>query len=72
MSRNDPAVQKFAMATLESKPLLAKSDLPLDKIAEICRRWKIHEMAVDTCQTRPASYKGAWVEPDRLLTRTCT
>ena len=52
------------MTTLESKPLLAKSDLPLDEIAEICRRWKIQEMAVDTCQTRPPTRKGPWAEPD--------
>lgn len=52
------------MTILKSKPLLAKSDLPLDEIAEISRRWKIHEMAVDTCQTRPPSHKGARVEPD--------
>ena len=52
------------MTTLKNKPLLAKSDLPLDKIAEICQRWKIHEMAVDTVQTRPVSHKAAWSEPD--------
>ena len=52
------------MTSLESKPLLTKSDLPLDEITDLCRRWNIHEMAVDTGQTRPASHKGAWVEPD--------
>lgn len=52
------------MTTLESKPLLNKSDLPVDKIAEICRRWNVHEMAVDTCQTRPPTHKTAWGEPD--------
>ena len=52
------------MTILESKPLLVKSDLPLDEIAEICRKWKIREMAVDTCQTRPPTRKGPWAEPD--------
>ena len=52
------------MTTLESKPLLTKSDLPVDELAEICRRWNVHEMAVDTCQTRPPIHKSAWEEPD--------
>ena len=52
------------MTTSERKPLLTKADLPLDKIAAICRRWNIHEMAVDTCQTRPSARQSAWLEPD--------
>ena len=52
------------MTTLESKPLLTRADLPLNKIAEICRRWNIHEMAVDTGQTRPPTHQGLWLEPD--------
>ncbi len=52
------------MTSLESKPLLTKADLPLDAIAEICRRWNIHEMAVDTCQTRPPARQSTWLEPD--------
>ena len=54
------------MSALESKPLLTKADLPLNKIAEICRRWNIHEVAVDTGQTRPVVRQVPWVEPDPL------
>ena len=49
---------------LESKPLLSKTDLPLEKIADICRRWNIHELAVDTGQTRPVERYAPWLEPD--------
>ena len=35
------------------KPLLTRADLPLDAIAEICRRWGVRELAVDPTQTRP-------------------
>ena len=35
------------MTLPEPKPLLARDDLPLDAIAEICRRWGVLEMAVD-------------------------
>ena len=52
------------MTSLESKPLLTKADLPLDKIAEICQRWNIHEMAVDTGQSRPPVHKGHNLDPD--------
>ena len=52
------------MTTLESKPLLTKSDLPLDEITDICRRWNVHEMAVDTVQTRPVARQSPWLEPD--------
>ena len=54
------------MSALESKPLLTKADLPLNKIAEICRRWNVHEVAVDTGQTRPVVRRVPWVEPDPL------
>ena len=36
------------------KPLLTRDDLPLDAIAEICRRYGVLEMAVDPSQTRPS------------------
>ena len=36
------------------KPLLTRDDLPLDAIAEICRRWGVLEMAVDPSETRPS------------------
>ena len=52
------------MNILKSKPLLTKSDLPLDEIADICRRWNVHEMAVDTVQTRPIARQALWLEPD--------
>ena len=35
------------------RPLLTRADLPLDAIAEICRRWGVRELAVDPTQTRP-------------------
>ena len=41
------------MTTPEPKPLLTREDLPLDAIAEICRRWGVREMAVDLSQVRP-------------------
>ena len=41
------------MTDPKSKPLLTRDDLPLDAIAEICRRWGVREMAVDPSQTRP-------------------
>ena len=52
------------MTTLQSKPLLTKADLPLAEIAEICRRWHVHEMAVDTVQTVPLIRHAPWLEPD--------
>ena len=41
------------MTTPQPRPLLTRGDLPLDAIAEICRRWGVREMAVDPSQTRP-------------------
>ena len=41
------------MTIPQSRPLLTRDDLPLDAIAEICRRWGVLEMAVDPSQTRP-------------------
>ena len=52
------------MTTSERKPLLTKADLPLDKIAEICKRWNIHEMAVDTNQIRPPAHNGPNLDSD--------
>ncbi len=40
-------------ASKTSKPLLTRNDLPLDAIAEICRRWGVLEMAVDPSRVRP-------------------
>ena len=41
------------MTTPQPRPLLTREDLPLDAIAEICRRWGVREMAIDPSQTRP-------------------
>ena len=38
--------------------------MTLDKIAEICRRWNVHEMAIDTSQIRPPVHKGPDLDPD--------
>ena len=44
------------------KPLLTRADLPLDAIAEICRRWGVRELAVDPDadppQSQPLLYAG--------------
>lgn len=47
----------------EDKPLLTRDDLPLDKIARICRRWDVRELAIDTTQKRPRRPRS-WVEED--------
>ena len=41
------------MTTPQPRPLLTRDDLPLDAIAEICRRWGVRELAIDPSQTRP-------------------
>ncbi len=41
------------MTDPKSKPLLTRDDLPLDAIADICRRWGVREMAVDPSRVRP-------------------
>ena len=41
------------MTAAKPKPLLARDDLPLEAIAEICRRYNVRELAVDPSQTRP-------------------
>lgn len=41
------------MTAPEPKPLLTRDDLPLDAIAEVCKRWGVQEMAIDLSQTRP-------------------
>ena len=43
------------MITSGQKPLLTKEDLPIDQIVEICRRWNLVELSVDTSQHRPLS-----------------
>lgn len=61
------------MATPEPKPLLTRDDLPLDAIAEICRRWGVCELAVDPTETRPppdpdyALEKNPFAEVDLYL-----
>ena len=42
------------MNAVEHKPLLTRDDLPMSRIIEICRRWKVRELAIDTAQQRPA------------------
>lgn len=41
------------MTTPQPRPLLTRDDLPLDAIADICRRWGVREMAVDLNESRP-------------------
>ena len=41
------------MITSGHKPLLTKEDLPIDQIIEVCRRWNVVELSVDTSQRRP-------------------
>ena len=48
--------------TAKSKPLLTRADLPLDAIAEICRRWGVVEMAIDTTQSRPQPTPPEWLD----------
>lgn len=61
------------MTMPEPKPLLTREDLPLDAIAEICRRWSVREMAVDPSETRPppdpdyALEKNPFVKVDLYL-----
>lgn len=50
------------MTTTETKPLLTRADLPLDAIAEICRRWGVLEMAIDTTESRPLPGPDYWLE----------
>ena len=55
------------------RPLLTRDDLPLDAIAEICRRWGVVEMAVDPSESRPppdpdyALEKNPFAEVDLYL-----
>ena len=41
------------MTTPQSRPLLTRNDLPVDAIADICRRWGVRDMAVDLNESRP-------------------
>lgn len=50
------------MAAAEIKPLLTRADLPLDAIAEICRRWEVVEMAIDTTESRPPPSPPEWLD----------
>ena len=45
------------------KPLLTRDDLPLEAIAEICRRYGIREMAIDSGRVCPAPNPFPW-QPD--------
>ena len=49
----------------KAKPLLTRADLPLDAIAEICRRWGVQELAVDPTQVRPPA-PGHWLAENPL------
>ena len=55
------------------RPLLTRDDLPLEAIAEICRRWGVVEMAVDPSESRPppdpdyALEKNPFAEVDLYL-----
>ena len=51
------------MTDPKSKPLLTRDDLPLEAIAEICRRWDVLELAVDPSQQRP-NPGPAFMPPD--------
>ena len=48
----------------ETKPLLTRDDLPLDAIAEICRRYGVLEMAVDPGRVRPSPNPFPWLPDD--------
>ena len=52
------------MTTTETKPLLTRADLPLDTIAEICRRWGVVEMAIDTTESRPPPRPSYYLDKD--------
>ena len=41
------------MITSGQKALLTREDLPIDQIIEICQRWNLVELSVDTSQHRP-------------------
>ena len=43
------------MAVLKPQPLLTRDALPLEAIAEICRRWGVREMAIDSSRTPPGT-----------------
>ena len=43
------------MITSGQNPLLTREDLPIDQIVEICLRWNLVELSVDTSQSRPLS-----------------
>ena len=51
------------MTPTDPKPLLTRDDLPLDAIAEICRRYGVLEMAVDPGRVRPGPNPFPW-QPD--------
>lgn len=52
------------MAALENKPLLTRKDLPLDQIAQICQRWNVRELAIDTTQERPSKPSAGSLDTD--------
>ena len=49
------------MTTPQPRPLLTRDDLPLDAIAEICRRWDVRKMAINPSELRPPAF------PDYVL-----
>ena len=56
------------MAALENKPLLTRKDLPLDQIAQICQRWNVRELAIDTTQERPLKSPADSLDTDPFAT----
>ena len=55
------------MTSSKPKPLLTRDDLPLDAIAEICRRWGVREMAIDSSQSRPLPGPGFMPEDNPFV-----
>ena len=43
------------MITSGKKSLLAREDLPIDQVIDICRRWNLVELSIDTSQHRPTA-----------------
>ena len=55
------------MTTPQSRPLLTRDDLPLEAIAEICRRWGVMEMAIDPSESRPPQGSDYVLEQDLFI-----
>ena len=46
------------MITSGQKSLLTREDLPIAQVIEICQRWNLVELSVDTSQHRPPADAG--------------